>query len=101
MEFLKLHILIRDQNLKQHISKILDKHNIQIIFALGHAPFVERFDKTMKNRKMKCMKSKNTDNWSKIMTPVLDAYNNSPHSITKIAPNKVKRQSDSSINEYK
>jgi hypothetical protein len=26
----------------------------------------------------------NTDNWSKIMIPVLDAYNNSPHSIAKM-----------------
>ncbi len=43
----------------------------------------------MKNRMMKYMKLKNTDNWSKIVSPVLDAYNNSPHSTTKIAPNKV------------
>ena len=64
-------------------QKLLDKHNIQIIFALGHAPFVERFNKTMKNRMMKYMKLKNTDNWAKIMSPVLDAYNNSPHSTTK------------------
>ena len=42
----------------------------------------------MKNRMMKYMKLKNTDNWAKIMSPVLDAYNNSPHSTTKIAPNK-------------
>ncbi len=27
--------------------------------------------------------SENTDNWSKIMTSVLDAYNYNPHSITK------------------
>ncbi len=32
------------------------KHNIQIIFALGQAPFVESFNKTMKNRMMKYMK---------------------------------------------
>ena len=69
----------------------MDKHNIKIIFALGHAPFVESFNKTMKNRMMKYMKLKNTDNWSKIIGPVLDAYNNSPHSITKIAPNKVNK----------
>ncbi len=25
------------------------------------------------------------------MTPVLDAYNNNPHSITKTAPNKVNK----------
>jgi len=72
-------------------QKLLDKHNIKIIFALGHAPFVESFNKTMKNRMMKYMKLKNTDNWSKIIGPVLDAYNNSPHSITKIAPNKVNK----------
>ncbi len=28
------------------------------------------------------------------MTPVLDAYNNNPHSITKIAPNKVKKDDE-------
>ena len=28
------------------------------------------------------------------MTPVLDAYNNNPHSITKIAPNKVDKDNE-------
>ncbi len=42
-----------------------------------------------------------TDNWSKIVSPVLDAYNNSPHSTTKIAPYKVNKYNDfKSINEY-
>ncbi len=45
----------------------------------------------MKNRMMKYMKLKNADDWAKIMSPVLDAYNNSPHSATKIAPNKVNK----------
>ena len=48
----------------------------------------------MKNRMMKYMKLKNTSNWSKIMSPVLDAYNNSPHSTTKIAPNKVNKDNE-------
>ncbi len=43
---------------------------------------------------MKYMKLKNTDNWSKIVRPVLDAYNNSPHSTTKIAPNKVNKENE-------
>jgi hypothetical protein len=73
---------------------LLDKHNIQTIFTLGHAPFVESFSKTMKNGMMKYMKLKNTDNSSKIMTPVLDAYNNSPHSITKIALNTVNKYNE-------
>ena len=37
---------------------LLDKHKIQIEFALEHAPFVESFNKTMKNRMMKYMKLK-------------------------------------------
>ena len=78
-------------------QKLLDKHNIKIIFALEHAPFVESFNKTMKNRMMKYMKLNNTDNWSKIMGPVLDAYNNSPHSITKIAPNKVNKDNEMQV----
>ncbi len=48
--------------------KLLDKHNIKIIFALGHASFVESFNKTMKNRMMNSiMKLKNTDYLSKII----------------------------------
>ena len=78
-------------------QKLLDKHNIKIIFALGHASFVESFNKTMKNRMMKYMKLKNTDNWSKIVSPVLDAYNNSPHSTTKIAPNKVNKENEMQV----
>ena len=31
---------------------------------------------------------------AKIMGPVLDAYNNNPHSITKIAPNKVNKDNE-------
>jgi hypothetical protein len=38
--------------------KLLDKHNIKIIFVLGHASFVDIFNKTMKNRMMKYMKLK-------------------------------------------
>jgi hypothetical protein len=51
----------------------------------------------MKNRMMKYMKLNSTDNWSKIMGPVLDAYNNSPHSITKIAPDKVNKDNEMQV----
>ncbi len=43
---------------------------------------------------MKYMILKNTDNWAKIMSPVLDAYNNNLHSATKIAPNKVNKDNE-------
>jgi hypothetical protein len=47
----------------------------------------------MNNRMMEYMKLINTNNWSKV-SPGLDAYNNSPHSTTKIAPNKVTKDND-------
>jgi IS30 family transposase len=45
-------------------QKLLDKHNIKIIFALGHAPFVEAFNKNIKGKFIKYMKLNNTKNWS-------------------------------------
>ncbi len=60
--YLKPYITTKDQNLKMQVfQNFLDKHNIKIIFALEHAPFVESFNKTMKNRMMKSIKLKNTD----------------------------------------
>jgi transposase InsO family protein len=70
-------------------QKLLDKHNIQIIFALGHAPFVEVFNRTLKTMMMKYMKLTNTYNWSKILGPCLDSYNSTKHSATGVAPNNV------------
>jgi transposase InsO family protein len=72
-------------------QKLLDKHNIKIIYALGHAPFVEVFNRTLKNMMMKYMKLKATDNWSKIIGPCLDAYNNTKHTATGVAPNDVNK----------
>ena len=43
---------------------------------------------------MKYMKLKNTDNWSKFVNPVLDAHNNSPHLLTKIASNKLNKDNE-------
>jgi hypothetical protein len=92
---LKQYIQIRDQIFKNAtFQKLLDKHSIKIIFALGYAAFVESFNKIMKNRMIEYMKLKNTDNWSKPVSPVLDAYNNSPHSTTKIAHNKVNKDNE-------
>ncbi len=38
------------------------------------------FSNDNKARVCVCVCVKNTDDWSKIMTPVLNAYNNNPHS---------------------
>ncbi len=51
----------------------------------------------MKKRMIRYKKLKNTDNCSKIVTPVLDAKNNSPHSTTKISPNKVNKDNEMQV----
>lgn len=68
---------------------LLKKHDIKIIFATDHAPFIESFNKTMKNRLFKYMALHKTDNWSKALKQVLDGYNNTPHTSTGIAPNDI------------
>ncbi len=69
-------------------QKLLDKHHIQIIFALAHAPFIEAFNKNIKGKLIKYMTLHNTKNWSEFLPSVLDAYNNTKHSATGVAPNE-------------
>ena len=78
-------------------QKLLDKHNIQIIFALGHAPFVEAFNKNIKGKLIKYMKLHNTKNWSDFLPQVLNAYNNTKHSATGVAPNNVSSKNELEI----
>jgi len=75
-------------------QKLLDKHHIQIIFALAHAPFIEAFNKNIKYKLVKYMKLHNTKNWSEFLPQVLNAYNNTKHSATGIAPNEVSSKNE-------
>jgi len=79
------------------LQKILEKHHIQIIFALAHAPFIEAFNKTIKYKLVKYMKLHNTKNWSEFLQPVLDAYNNTKHSATGVTPIDVSSKNEIQI----
>jgi transposase InsO family protein len=70
-------------------NELLKQNNIEIIFASDHAPFVESFNRTMKNRLYKYMALHRTDNWVKAMDKVLDGYNSTPHTSTGVPPNEV------------
>jgi hypothetical protein len=70
-------------------QNLLDKYGVQIIFALDHAPFVESFNRTMKNKLYKYMKFNDTKDWLSVLQDVVDAYNETKHSTTKFAPNDV------------
>ena len=78
-------------------QKLLDKHNIQIIFALGHAPFVEAFNKNIKGKLIKYMRLHITKNWSDFLPQELNAYNNTKHSATGVAPNNVSSKNELEI----
>ena len=81
-----------DQGTEFNNKEFLDlmkKYNITVVFALDHAPFVESFNKTMKNKMYRYMNIHDTDNWADVIKILLDAYNNTPHSSTGIAPNKI------------
>jgi hypothetical protein len=71
------------------VLDILKQHKIKIIFALNHAPFIESFNKTMKNKLYKYMNYLDTDNWTDAIDDILESYNNTPHSATNISPNKI------------
>jgi hypothetical protein len=70
---------------------LLNRHNIEIIFALDHAPFVESFNKTMKNKMYKYMRVNDTKDWASALPDLVDAYNDTKHSTTKMAPNDVNK----------
>ena len=78
-------------------QKLLDKHNITIIFALAHAPFIEAFNKNIKYKLVKYMELQGSMNWSEFLQPVLDAYNNTKHSATGVAPNGVNKKNEIQI----
>ena len=77
--------------------KLLDKHNIQIIFALGHAPFVEAFNKTIRTELIKYTSLHNTKNWSDFLPQVLEACSNTKHAATGAAPNDVNSKNELQI----
>ena len=78
-------------------QKLLDRHNITIIFALAHAPFIEAFNKNIKYKLVKYMELQGSMNWSEFLQPVLDAYNNTKHSATGVAPNDVNKKNEIQI----
>ena len=73
---------------------LMKQHKIELIFATDHASFVESFNRTMKNRMYKYMHAHHTDQWAKIIPELLNAYNDTPHSSTKIAPNDINKSNE-------
>ena len=45
---------------------ILKQYNIRIIFALDYAPFIDAFNKNVKNELYKYMAYHDTDSWANV-----------------------------------
>jgi hypothetical protein len=73
-------------------KRLLEKHNIKIIYATNHAPFVESFNITMKRMMDRYMEFNELTTWTNIYRDLLDAYNNTKHSTTQFAPNDIKKE---------
>ena len=55
------------------------------------ASIVERFNRTIQSKIYRWFSYKNTNNWINILQKITDGYNATKHSVTKVAPNDVKK----------
>lgn len=70
--------------------QLLERHNIEIIYATNHAPFVESFNRTMKRMMDRYMESnEDVTTWTSIYRELLKAYNNTKHSTTGFKPDEI------------
>ena len=57
----------------------MSDNNIEIIFTLGHAPMVERFNRTLKELLNKYLQSTNSKTITNVLPKILNNYNSSYH----------------------
>ena len=70
---------------------MLKKKNIKQIFTPTHAPMVERFNRTIKEKLEKYKQASNTKTWFKVLPRIIEEYNNTWHSTIKMKPNEAKK----------
>jgi hypothetical protein len=75
-------------------GKLMKEKKINIIFLLGHAPFIERFHRTLKRMLELYMDAVKSKTISKVLPTVLKNYNNSYHSTIEMTPNEVTLNKD-------
>jgi hypothetical protein len=72
----------------------MKEKKINLIFSLGHAPFIERFHRTLKRMLELYMDATKSKTLSKVLPIVLKNYNTSYHSTIEMAPNDVTLNAD-------
>lgn len=69
--------------------KLMKENDVEVIFALGHATFVERFNRTIKEMLSKYTQSTNSKTITNVISKIVSNYNNSFHSVIGMTPNEV------------
>lgn len=78
-------------------GKYLTDNDIKSIFVLTHAPYVERFNQTLKNMLFKAMTVKGYGKWRDILPQIVQNYNNSYHRVIKMSPNEAKYNAEIAV----
>ena len=74
------------------VMELLKGKNIKPITTYSHAPFIERFHRTIKEMMEKYFISHNTKNIGDVVHKLVNNYNNSYHVAIGMAPNKVNEE---------
>lgn len=70
-------------------KELMDKHSIELILTLNHAPMVERFNRTIKEMIEKYLQATQSKAIANILPRVIKNYNSSYHKTIEMAPNEV------------
>lgn len=68
---------------------LMEKYGIKIIYTTRHAPFVERFNRTIKNMMSKYLQMTDSKTITNALPKLIKNYNTSFHSSIGMAPNDV------------
>ena len=70
-------------------KEVINEKGIKQLFTVGHAAFIEVFNRTIKELLHRYLISTDTKTLTKVLPKILNNYNNSYHSTIKMAPNEV------------
>ena len=69
-------------------KELLKEKGIKQLFTIGHAAFIEVFNRTIKELLHRYLISTDTKTLTKVLPKILNNYNNSYHSTIKMTPNE-------------
>lgn len=72
----------------QYFDALTKKKDVEVLFSTNHAPFVERFNRTIKEILYKFLRVAKSKSWVKALPLVIKNYNNSFHSAIGMTPNE-------------